>query len=84
MPNAAAMPPMPIRMFQLPSAVMNGICDPAKLQAALASSEYVRIYQQYVDAYRLGYEVTTASRSDFPGYQGSIDLRYATPLERPR
>ncbi len=63
---------------------ISAIGDPAKLQAALAGSEFIRIYQQYVDAYRLGYEVTSSSRADFPGYQGSIDLQYATPLETPR
>lgn len=29
MPKAAAMPPIPIRMFQLPRAAMKGICAPA-------------------------------------------------------
>ena len=57
---------------------ISAIGNPAKLQAALATSEYVAIYRQYVDAYRLGYEVTVSSRSVFPGYQGSVDLRYAT------
>ena len=57
---------------------ISAIGDPAKLQAALAGSEFIRIYQQYVDAYRLGYEVTVSSKSDLPGYQGSVDLQYAT------
>lgn len=63
---------------------ISAIGDPVRLQAALDSSEYIRIYQQYVDAFRLGYEVGTAARSDFPGYQGSVDLRYATELTGPR
>ena len=29
-------------------------------------------------AFRLGYEVTVSSKSDLPGYQGSVDLQYAT------
>ena len=59
---------------------ISAIGDPVKLQAALAGSEYIRIYQQYVDAFRLGYEVTVSSKSDFPGYQGSVDLQYAEVL----
>ncbi len=62
---------------------ISAIGDPAKLQAALESSEYIRIYRQYVDAFHLGYEVTTSARSTFPGYQGSIDLRYASALDGP-
>ena len=57
---------------------ISAIGDPARLQAALAGSESIRIYRQYVDAFRLGYEVTVSSKSDFPGYQGSVDLQYAT------
>ena len=59
---------------------ISAIGDPVKLQAALASSDYIRIYRQYVDAFRLGYEVTVSSKSDFPGYQGSVDLQYATAV----
>lgn len=63
---------------------ISAIGSPAKLQAALASSEYIRIYQQYVDAFGLGYEVSVSANSDFPGYQGSVDLQYATALTAPR
>ena len=63
---------------------ISAIGNPAKLQAALDSSEYIKIYQQYVDAFRLGYEVTASSKSDFPGYQGSVDLQYATEIDGPR
>lgn len=63
---------------------ISAIGDPVKLQAALDSSEFIRIYRQYVDAYRLGYAVTVSSKSDFPGYQGSVDLQYATQLVTPR
>lgn len=59
---------------------ISAIGNPAKLQAALASSEYIRVYQQYVDAFRLGYDVSVSPKTDFPGHQGSIDLQYATEL----
>jgi uncharacterized protein YlxW (UPF0749 family) len=63
---------------------ISAIGNPAKLQAALEGSEYIKIYRQYVDAFRLGYEVTASTKSDFPGYRGSIDLQYATELDGPR
>ena len=63
---------------------ISAIGDPAALQAALAGSEYLRIYREYVDAFRLGYEETVSSKSSFPGYQGSVDLQYATVLDGPR
>jgi uncharacterized protein YlxW (UPF0749 family) len=63
---------------------ISAIGDPAALQAALAGSEYLRIYREYVDAFRLGYEETESSKSSFPGYQGSVDLQYATVLGGPR
>lgn len=63
---------------------ISAIGNPVELQAALESSEYIKIYRQYVDAFRLGYEVTESSRSVFPGYQGSVDLQYATEVDGPR
>ncbi|MDN5770791.1 MAG: DUF881 domain-containing protein [Microlunatus sp.] len=63
-----------------PPYVISAIGDQARLQAALDRSEYVRLYQQYVDAFRLGYQVSTSDRSSFPGYRGAIDLRYADVL----
>jgi len=63
---------------------ISAIGDPRKLQAALESAEYIKIYRQYVDAFHLGYEVTVSARSTFPGYQGSVDLRYATAFDSPR
>lgn len=59
---------------------ISAIGDPAKMKAALASSEFIRIYQQYVDAFRLGYSVEESSKSTFPGHQGSVDLAYATEI----
>lgn len=59
---------------------ISAIGDPARLQTALESSEYLKIYRQYVDAFGLGYEVTVSAQSEFPGYSGSIDLQYATAL----
>ena len=63
---------------------ISAIGNPQKLRAALESSEYVKIYRQYVEAFHLGYEVTESAQSTFPGYQGSVDLRYASALEGTR
>ena len=63
---------------------ISAIGNPTRLQAALAASDYMKIYRQYVDAFRLGYDVTVSSQSDFPGHRGSVDLQYATALDGPR
>ena len=61
---------------------ISAIGDPARLHAALADSEYIRIYQQYVDAFGLGYGNSLCPRSNFPAYEGSVDLQYATRVAR--
>ena len=63
---------------------ISAIGNPEKLQATLENSAYIKIYRQYVDAFHLGYEVTVSERSTFPGYQGSVDLRYAKAADSPR
>jgi uncharacterized protein YlxW (UPF0749 family) len=60
-----------------PPYVISAIGDPERLRAALAQSEPVRIYQQYVDAYRLGFQVQQVTRAEFGGYDGSLDLQWA-------
>jgi len=64
-----------------PPYVISAIGDPTRLQDALRDSPQVQIYQQYVDAYGLGYREETNARVEFPGHQGSIDLRYARVAE---
>jgi uncharacterized protein YlxW (UPF0749 family) len=60
-----------------PPYVISAIGDPVRLRAALESSEAVRIYRQYVAAYALGYQVREDGRSEFAGYDGSLDLQWA-------
>jgi uncharacterized protein YlxW (UPF0749 family) len=60
-----------------PPFVVTAVGDPAALRAALASSRAVRIYQQYVDAYRLGYRVREERRLTLPAYDGPVQLLYA-------
>ncbi|MFP5282994.1 MAG: DUF881 domain-containing protein [Actinomycetes bacterium] len=63
-----------------PPYVVSAIGDPARLRQALRDSETVQVYQQYVDAYGLGYREETAAHVTFPGFSGSVDLTHARPL----
>lgn len=61
-----------------PPYTIRAIGDPAKLQAALERSEPLRIYQQYVDAYGLGWSVSTQDSLTLPAYEGPGDLSFAS------
>jgi uncharacterized protein YlxW (UPF0749 family) len=63
-----------------PPYVISAIGDQARLGRALEDSRYVRIYQQYVDAYGLTYDVRLNPRAQFPAHLGSLELDYAQPL----
>ena len=58
------------------------LAEHAELEASLAASPYLQIYQEYVRAYRLGYSERRDPTVTMPAYQGSTTLRYATPLPR--
>ena len=60
-----------------PPYAISAIGDPVQLRAALDSSEPVQIYQQYVAAYDLGYQVRQDAELQLPGYDGSLDLEWA-------
>lgn len=59
---------------------ITAVGDPAALRAALAAAPSVQIYRQYVEAYHLGYQVTSADRLRLPPYTGSLQLHYAQPV----
>lgn len=61
---------------------ISAIGDPARLQDALAASEPIQIYQQYVDAYGLVFREKSESKLDFPAHEGSLKLVYAEPYHR--
>ena len=63
-----------------PPYVISAMGDQRRLQAALADSEAVRIYQQYVDVYGLEYDEQLSPRAQFPAHQGSLELEHARPL----
>lgn len=50
------------------------IGNQSKLEAALASSSYLAIYHQYVQAYGLGYAQRRLDEATMPGFRGSIDI----------
>lgn len=66
-----------------PPYVIRAIGDQAGMQRALASSDPIRIYRQYVDAIGLGYSVSTQRSLTMPAYDGALDLSHATPTAVP-
>jgi uncharacterized protein YlxW (UPF0749 family) len=56
--------------------------DPVRLHDALAASEPIQIYQQYVDAYGLVFREKSESELEFPAHEGSLKLAYAEPYHR--
>lgn len=63
---------------------ISAIGDTRRMQRTLESAEFVRIFQQYVDRYGLGYSVHTDGRAVFPAYRGALELRYAEVPEQRR
>jgi uncharacterized protein YlxW (UPF0749 family) len=61
-----------------PPYIIRAIGDQNRMRAALDRSSALRIYRQYVDVLGLGYQISTQSRMTMPGYDGVLDLRYAT------
>ncbi len=58
---------------------IEAIGDPAALEVALAASDYVSNYQEYVAAYGLGYQQRRRDTIDLPAYAGGTELEYARP-----
>lgn len=56
---------------------ISAIGNPIRLQTTLQNSDFVRIFQQYVQRYRMGYSVSTTARATIPAYRGALDLQYA-------
>ena len=56
---------------------ITAIGDVAQLEEALRNSDYLRLYRQYVDAYRLGYDVARAGRVEMPAYAGPAEFTHA-------
>ncbi len=63
-----------------PPYVITAIGDQQRLREALASSEPVQIYRQYVEAYGLVYRERSPAEVTLQAYEGSVDLQYAEPV----
>lgn len=62
-----------------PPYVIEAIGDQQALMRSLDDSPQLRIYRDYVEAYRLGYEAVRVSRVTAPAYRGTTELKYAQP-----
>jgi uncharacterized protein YlxW (UPF0749 family) len=58
---------------------IRAIGDPISLHAALAGSEPIQIYQQYVAAYGLVFREKSEEKLDLPAHEGSLNLSHALP-----
>jgi uncharacterized protein YlxW (UPF0749 family) len=63
-----------------PPYVISAIGDPDRLRAALDSAPDIIIYKEYVQAYKLGYTVTSQAEVTMPPYTGGLSLPHATPI----
>ncbi|WP_246136091.1 DUF881 domain-containing protein [Knoellia locipacati] len=61
---------------------IRAIGEPKKLRGMLSQSPEVQIYQEYVRAVGLGYDVRSSDRFEFPAYAGSITPDHAVVDER--
>ncbi len=66
-----------------PPYTITAIGDVDRMRQALDSSPEIIIYKQYVDAYALGWKEEDLGQTTFPGFSGSVDLRYAKPMLAP-
>lgn len=51
--------------------------DAPGMVSAINSSDYIDIYQQFVDVVNLGWDVETLDEATLPAYEGTLDLEYA-------
>jgi uncharacterized protein YlxW (UPF0749 family) len=58
---------------------IRAIGDPIRLHAALAGSDPIQIYQQYVAAYGLVFREKSEEKLDLPAHEGSLILSHALP-----
>jgi uncharacterized protein YlxW (UPF0749 family) len=62
-----------------PPYVISALGDRERLEAALAASEPVQIYLQYVNAYGLVFRETSEAKLRFAAHEGSLHLVHAQP-----
>ena len=57
---------------------ITAVGDPAKMRAALDASKQVQVYQQYVAAVGLVYQVQDRGTLTLPAYSGPLEMRHAS------
>lgn len=62
---------------------ITAVGDPGRLRAALDAAPEIKIYQQYVAEFGLGYAVKTLDEVTVPAYTGNASMTYATGSEGP-
>ena len=77
MANLQAMEPEQLFKTWLPA----GLQGWEQLQKALAASPAIQNYMVYVNVYGLGWKVEENGPVTLPGYSGTVDLKYAKPVE---
>ncbi|MER8028858.1 DUF881 domain-containing protein [Streptomyces bauhiniae] len=60
---------------------ITAVGDPERLKQALAASKAIQNYMVYVNVYGLGWDVADEGTVTLPGYTGTVDLHYATPVK---
>ncbi len=60
---------------------ITAVGDPARLRSALDASPEIKIYQQYVTEFGLGYAVKTLDKVTLPAFSGNMSMTYATGPE---
>jgi uncharacterized protein YlxW (UPF0749 family) len=65
-----------------PPYVVTAVGDPRRLRAALAAAPGVQLFEQYVAAYGLRFDVTTHRSVTLPPFEGTLALRYARAAGR--
>lgn len=65
-----------------PPFTITAIGDPEALQQSLDEDPAVEVYQQYVDAVGLGYNVSTEDEREVPAFAGRTRLEHASALPK--
>ncbi|WP_078901425.1 DUF881 domain-containing protein [Actinacidiphila yeochonensis] len=60
---------------------ITAVGDRTALRRALDASSDIGTYLEYARAYGLGWKVGGSAKATLPGYGGSVDLRYASPVD---
>jgi uncharacterized protein YlxW (UPF0749 family) len=62
---------------------ITAVGDPGRLRSALDASPEIKIYEQYVTEFGLGYAVKTLDKVTVPAFAGNESMTYATGPEEP-